>query len=125
MSGSLGGFGNQTRSEAARTIIIAAGATARLSELDRDYEDYCREREQQFHSDFDSWRRSRSSQSPSATTNASGSDLGAAANAGVGTTTVVDDRHSWSAVQQARQAQLGHRRQLAIDGRCDRPDRYG
>ena len=27
--------------------------------LDRDYEDYCREREQQFHQDFDSWRQSR------------------------------------------------------------------
>jgi hypothetical protein len=30
-----------------------------MSELDRDYADYCREREQQFHSDFDSWRRTR------------------------------------------------------------------
>jgi len=30
-----------------------------MSELDRDYEDYCREREQQFHSDFDQWRRQR------------------------------------------------------------------
>ena len=27
--------------------------------LDRDYEDYCREREQQFHHDFDSWRQNR------------------------------------------------------------------
>ena len=30
-----------------------------MSELDRDYADYCREREQQFHSDFDSWRKQR------------------------------------------------------------------
>jgi hypothetical protein len=30
-----------------------------MSALDRDYEDYCREREQQFHQDFDSWRRNR------------------------------------------------------------------
>lgn len=30
-----------------------------MSELDRDYEDYCREREQQFHRDFDDWRRQR------------------------------------------------------------------
>ncbi len=29
--------------------------------LDREYEDYCREREQQFHQDFDSWRRNRQS----------------------------------------------------------------
>jgi len=30
-----------------------------MSELDRDYADYCREREQQFHSEFDAWRRQR------------------------------------------------------------------
>lgn len=30
-----------------------------MSELDRDYVDYCREREAQFHSDFDAWRRQR------------------------------------------------------------------
>lgn len=31
-----------------------------MQELDRDYQDYCREREQRFHQDFDSWRRNRS-----------------------------------------------------------------
>lgn len=30
-----------------------------LEALDRDYDDYCREREQQFHRDFDSWRQNR------------------------------------------------------------------
>jgi hypothetical protein len=30
-----------------------------MGELDRDYADYCREREEQFHRDFDSWRRER------------------------------------------------------------------
>jgi hypothetical protein len=30
-----------------------------MQALDRDYEDYCREREQQFHQDFDSWRQNR------------------------------------------------------------------
>jgi len=30
-----------------------------LEALDRDYADYCREREQQFHSDFDNWRSNR------------------------------------------------------------------
>jgi hypothetical protein len=30
-----------------------------MSELDRDYEDYCREREQRFHHDFDAWRQQR------------------------------------------------------------------
>jgi hypothetical protein len=33
-----------------------------LQSLDRDYEDYCREREQQFHQDFDSWRQNRQQQ---------------------------------------------------------------
>jgi hypothetical protein len=31
-----------------------------MQALDRDYADYCREREQQFHSDFDAWRSQRS-----------------------------------------------------------------
>ena len=30
-----------------------------MEAVDRDYEDYCREREQQFHQDFDSWRSQR------------------------------------------------------------------
>lgn len=30
-----------------------------MAELDRDYEDYCRERQQQFDSDFTSWRNQR------------------------------------------------------------------
>ena len=30
-----------------------------IAELDRDYEEYCRDRQQQFHSDFGSWRQSR------------------------------------------------------------------
>ena len=33
-----------------------------IQSLDRDYEDYCREREQQFHQDFDSWRQNRQQQ---------------------------------------------------------------
>lgn len=39
-----------------------------MSEVDRDYEDYCREREQQFHRDFDDWRSQRhGNQQPLAT----------------------------------------------------------
>lgn len=30
-----------------------------MSEVDRDYEDYCREREQRFHNEFDAWRQQR------------------------------------------------------------------
>jgi hypothetical protein len=33
-----------------------------MQSLDRDYQDYCREREQQFHRDFDSWRQTRQQQ---------------------------------------------------------------
>ena len=33
-----------------------------MQALDRDYADYCREREQQFHSDFDTWRSQRRDQ---------------------------------------------------------------
>lgn len=33
-----------------------------IEALDREYEDYCREREQQFHRDFDSWRNDRRNQ---------------------------------------------------------------
>ena len=32
-----------------------------MDALDRDYRDYCRERQQQFHQGFDSWRRNRQS----------------------------------------------------------------
>lgn len=32
-----------------------------MDALDRDYADYCREREQQFHQDFDQWRQNRQS----------------------------------------------------------------
>jgi hypothetical protein len=36
-----------------------------MQALDRDYADYCREREQQFHSDFDAWRsRRRANEQP-------------------------------------------------------------
>jgi hypothetical protein len=36
-----------------------------MAALDRDYEEYCREREAQFHRDFDDWRsRRRSSPEP-------------------------------------------------------------
>jgi hypothetical protein len=87
MSGSLGGFGNQTSFGSGQDDHYRSWRDRQLAELDRDYDDYCREREQKFHSDFDSWRQGRSSRSPSAATNASGTDLGTASNAGVGTTT--------------------------------------
>ena len=35
-----------------------------MEALDRDYADYCREREQQFHQDFDTWRSQRRGNNP-------------------------------------------------------------
>jgi len=83
-SGTLGGFGNQT-SGSSQDDHYRSWRDRQMSQLDEDYGDYCREREQQFHSDFDSWRRNRPGQSP---LNLGPSDeLGVSSNAGVGTTT--------------------------------------
>jgi len=83
-SGTLGGFGNQTFGSS-QDDHYRSWRDRQMSQLDKDYGDYCREREQQFHSDFDSWRRKRPSQSP---LNLGPSDeLGVSSNAGVGTTT--------------------------------------
>jgi len=67
----LGGFGNQTgwqsieqnrqRPSAHPDDHYRSWRDKQMQSLDRDYEDYCREREQQFHSDFDSWRQNRQS----------------------------------------------------------------
>ena len=84
--GTLGGFGNQTFGSSEHDHY-RNWRDREMSKLDRDYDDYCREREQQFNQDFDSWRRNRQSQSPSASSSSSSSDFGTASNAGVGTTT--------------------------------------
>ena len=64
-----------------------------MSELDRDYADYCREREQQFHRDFSDWRRSRKQAS-------SGND---------------------EAIAQAGELELTHERALAEEGNTPSP----
>ena len=56
--GTLGGFGNQ-RFGSSQDDHYRSWRDRQMQELDRDYDDYCREREQQFHSEFDSWRRNR------------------------------------------------------------------
>ena len=86
MSGTLGGFGNQTFGSG-QDDHYRSWRDRQLAELDRDYEDYCREREQNFHSDYDSWRRDRAARGQAATSSAAPSDLGSTPNAGVGTTT--------------------------------------
>jgi len=82
--GTLGGFGNQTFGSS-QDDHYRSWRDRQMSQLDQDYADYCREREQQFNQDFDSWRRNRQSQNPTATSTSP--DLGSSANAGVGTTT--------------------------------------
>ena len=61
--GSLGGSGDRERSQrnfsSHQDDHYRSWRDRQMEALDRDYEDYCREREQQFHSDFDSWRRNR------------------------------------------------------------------
>ena len=83
-SGALGGFGNQTVGISEHDHY-RNWRDRQLSQLDNDYADYCREREQDFNQDFDSWRRNRQSQNPTATSTSP--DLGSSSNAGVGTTT--------------------------------------
>jgi hypothetical protein len=61
--GGFGGFGDY--SEGRRSFSANPDDHSRswrdrhMSELDRDYQDYCRERETQFHRDFDDWRRQK------------------------------------------------------------------
>ena len=64
-----GGFGGRGDSERAPRNFSAhpddhyrSWRDKQVQALDRDYEDYCREREQQFHEDFDSWRSKRQQQ---------------------------------------------------------------
>lgn len=84
--GTLGGFGNQTFGSS-QDDHYRSWRDIQLQQLDQDYDDYCREREQQFHSDFDSWRRNRPNTGQGASTTSPSGDLGASPNAGVGTTT--------------------------------------
>ena len=67
-----GGFGGRGDWEHGRTSFspnpedhYRSWRDKQMAALDRDYEDYCREREAQFHRDFDAWRsRRRSSPEP-------------------------------------------------------------
>ncbi|HEV2746843.1 MAG TPA: SWFGD domain-containing protein [Allosphingosinicella sp.] len=66
-----GGFGGQGDYRGGRRSFSGGSLSAdfddhyrswrerQIAELDRDYEEYCRERQQQFESDFGSWRQSR------------------------------------------------------------------
>jgi hypothetical protein len=51
--------GQQRRASADPDDHYRSWRERHMAELDRDYADYCRECEQQFHRDFDSWRNNR------------------------------------------------------------------
>jgi len=62
----FGSFGERSDWERGRTSFgsnqddhYRSWRDKKMAALDSDYADYCREREQQFHSDFDDWRRQR------------------------------------------------------------------
>jgi hypothetical protein len=63
MQGGFGGRGDWERSprnfSSHQDDHYRSWRDRQMDALDRDYADYCREREQQFHSDFDTWRRNR------------------------------------------------------------------
>jgi hypothetical protein len=58
-------FGGSERERALRNfrssqdVHYRAWRDRQIEALDRDYAEYCREREQEFHQDFDAWRRRR------------------------------------------------------------------
>ncbi len=62
-SGPSGGAGDRDRSprnfSSHQDDHYRSWRDRQINALDQDYENYCREREQQFHSDFDSWRSQR------------------------------------------------------------------
>ena len=85
-SGSLGGFGNQTVGVSEHDHY-RSWRDREMAKLDKDYADYCREREQQFNQDFDSWRSNRSSRSPLGGQQCVEQRSRVGLHAGVGTTT--------------------------------------
>ena len=61
--GGFGGYGDYGRGRSSFSANpddhYRSWRDKQMNALDRDYADYCREREQQFHQDFDSWRQGR------------------------------------------------------------------
>jgi hypothetical protein len=58
-----------------------------IDRFDREYEDYCRERQQAFEKDFDSWRSSRLTQSGAPSATGSGRSAGQTMEGGSATST--------------------------------------
>lgn len=62
IGGMMGGFGNQ-RFGSSQDDHYRSWRDRQIEQLDRDYQEYCRENEQQFHQNFGTWRQNRQSQS--------------------------------------------------------------
>jgi hypothetical protein len=89
ISGTLGGFGNQ-RFASSQDDHYRNWRDRQMAQLDQDYRDYCRDCEQQFHSDFDTWRSQRQgqqSQSEMASSSGSGSSNSSSPTSGTGSGT--------------------------------------
>jgi hypothetical protein len=77
---SLGGSGNHTgwenmqrsRPTPHRDDHYRSWREKQMQALDREYEEYCRDCEQKFHQDFDSWRQNRQQQGQSSPTSEQG-----------------------------------------------------
>jgi hypothetical protein len=80
ISGTLGGFGNQ-RFASSQDDHYRNWRDRQIAQLDRDYQEYCRECEQNFHRDFDSWRSQRKGQQSQSEMASSGSSSPASSSA--------------------------------------------
>ena len=58
-SGFAGGWAPERNFGSSQDDHYRSWRDRQMAALDRDYADYCRECEQQFHRDFDDWRRNR------------------------------------------------------------------
>lgn len=61
--GSFGGYGGSPSGQSHFDENYRRWRDQQIAQLDREYEDYCRERQQRFESDFGNWRQSRQGQS--------------------------------------------------------------
>ena len=90
--GGQGGFGGEGDHRGGRQNFSGGGSRSfgqddhyrswrarQIEQMDRDYEEYCRDRQQSFHTDFGSWRQNRQAQG--------GSGAGASASTGSSGTT--------------------------------------
>ncbi len=57
--GGQGRFPGHRQAGGGRDALYRSWRDRQVAEFDQDYEDYCRERQQQFHQEFEQWRQNR------------------------------------------------------------------